>query len=212
MPGHALQERVELAETLRSTEPTAPTLCGEWSAAQLAAHLVLRERSLTEVLGRVPSERAHAVAQRALDAYIARTSYREMVAAFADGPPPWSPFAFPPAREAVNLLEYVIHHEDVRRAADGWVPRVLPAQRQAAVWSRLRLGARLTLRSVPVPVRLVSPDHGEVSVGRGAAAVTVTGAPEELALVAFGRQQVARVDYEGSAEAVERVRHADIAI
>jgi uncharacterized protein (TIGR03085 family) len=212
MPGHALQERVELAETLRSTDPTAATLCGEWSAAQLAAHLVLRERSVIEVLGRVPSERAHAVAQRSLDTYVTRTSYREIVAAFADGPPRWSPFAFPPAREAVNLLEYLIHHEDVRRAPDGWVPRVLPTQRQAAVWSRLRLGARLTLRAVPVPVRLVWPDHGEVSVGRGDAAVTVTGAPEELALVAFGRQQVARVDYEGSAEAVERVRGADIAV
>ncbi len=97
----------------------------------------------------------------------------------------------------MNLLEYLIHHEDVRRAADGWVPRVLPTQRQAAVWSRLRVGARLTLRAVPVPVRLVWPDHGEVSVGRGDAAVTVSGPPEELALVAFGRQQVARVDYEG---------------
>ena len=73
------------------------------------------------------------------------------------------------------------------------------------------LGARLTLRAVRVPVRLVWPDHGEVSVGRGDAAVTVTGPPEELALVAFGRQQVARVDYKGSAEAVEQVRGADIA-
>ena len=69
MPGHALQERIEFAETLRSTEPTAPTLCGEWSAAQLAAHLVLRERSVTEALGRVPSERAHAVLADGADAF-----------------------------------------------------------------------------------------------------------------------------------------------
>ena len=212
MPGHALQERVELAETLRSTEPAAATLCGEWSAAQLAAHLVLRERSITEVLGRVPSERAHAVAQRALDAYVSRTPYRDIVSAVAVGPPLWSPFALPAAREAVNLLEYVIHHEDIRRAASGWVPRVLPPQRQAAVWSRLRLGAKLTLRAMPVPVRLVWPEHGEISVGRGERAVTVTGAPAELALVAFGRQPVARVEYDGPADAVQRVRGADIAV
>jgi len=212
MPGHALQERIEFAETLRSTEPTAPTLCGEWSAAQLAAHLVLRERSVTEALGWVPSERAHAVAQRALDAYVARTPYRDIVTAFAEGPPFWSPFALPPVRDAVNLLEYLVHHEDVRRAADGWVPRVLPSQRQEAVWSRLRWGARLTLRAMPLPVRLVWPDHGEVSVGRGDAAVTVSGAPEELALVAFGRQPVARVEYDGPDDAVQRVRGADIAV
>ena len=212
MPGHALQERVELAETFRSTEPTAPTLCGEWSAAQLAAHLVLRERSATELLGRVPSPRAHKIAQRALDTYVAQNPYRDIVTAFADGPPFWSPLGLPPAREAVNLLEYFIHHEDVRRAADGWVPRVLPVQRQDAVWARLRWGARLTLRAMPVPVRLVWPDHGEVSVGRGDAAVTVTGPPEELALVAFGRQQVARVEYDGPDEAVRRVRGADIAV
>lgn len=212
MPGHALQERVEFAETLRNTDPAAPTLCGEWSAAQLAAHLVLRERSAVEALGRVPSQRAHAVAQRALDAFVARTPYRDIVAAFADGPPIWSPFALPPVREAVNLLEYLIHHEDVRRAAAGWVPRVLPNQRQDAVWSRLRWGARLTLRAMPVPVRLVWPDHAEVTVGGSEPTVTVTGEPQELALVAFGRQQVARVEYDGPDDAVQRVRGADIPV
>ncbi len=72
----------------------------------------------------------------------------------AAGPPRWSPFALPLVREAVNLLEYVVHHEDVRRAVDGWVPRVLPVSRQDASWSRLRLASRLTLRQLPVPVRL----------------------------------------------------------
>lgn len=212
MPGHAVQERVELAETLRSTDPAAPTLCGEWSAAQLGAHLVLRERSATELLGRLPSERARAVAQRALDRYVARTPYTDLVSAVAAGPPRWSPFALPPVRETVNLLEYLIHHEDVRRSVPGWVPRVLPVQRQQAAWSRLRLAARLTLRQLPVAVRLDWPGHGAVSVGRGTPVVTVSGPPEELALVAFGRQPVARVTYDGPDDAVARVRGADIAI
>jgi uncharacterized protein (TIGR03085 family) len=212
MAQHALQERVELAESLRATDPDSPTLCGDWTAAQLAGHLVLRERSITELVGRVPSQRAHAVAQRAIDGYLRRTPYPAVVDAVADGPPAWSPFALPPVREAINLLEYLVHHEDVRRTGTGWVPRTLPAPRQAAVWSRLRLGARLTLRAIPVPVRLVWPEHGAVSVGHGAEAVVVTGPPAELALVAFGRQAVARVDYEGPAEAVERVRGASIAI
>ena len=211
MPGHAVQERVELADTLRSTDPTAPTLCGEWSTAQLAAHLVLRERSMTELLGRVPSRRAHAVAQRAIDDYVARTPYPRLVDDVAAGPPRWSPLALPPVREAINLLEYLVHHEDARRAVEGWIPRVLPVSRQEAVWSRLRLASRLTLRQLPVPIRLEWPGHGSTSVG-GGAGVTVSGPPEELALVAFGRQQVARVDYSGPDEAVGQVRGARIAV
>lgn len=212
MARHAIHERVELAETLRSNDPQAATLCGEWNTAQLAAHLVLRERSATELVGRIPSERAHAVAQKAIDAYVARHRYPEIVTAVAAGPPRWSPFSLGPVRETVNLLEYLVHHEDVRRAADGWVPRVLPGDREDAVWARLRMAARLTLRIMPVPVRLEWPGHGGVTVGRGHAQVTVTGAPAELALVAFGRQQVARVDYDGPADSVRKVRGADIAI
>jgi uncharacterized protein (TIGR03085 family) len=212
MARHALDERIELAESLRLADPHDPTLCGDWNAAQLAGHLVLRERSLREGLGRVPSHRLNAIAQRALDAYVAGRSYQRLVDDVAGGPPPYSPFALPPVRETVNLLEYFVHHEDLRRAGEGWIPRVLPVQRQAAIWSRLRVTARLTLRMVPAPVRLEWPEHGSISVGSGDAAVTVTGAAEELALVAFGRQRAARVDYDGPAEAVAKVRDAAITL
>ncbi len=40
----------------------------------------------------------------------------------------------------------------------------------------------------------------------------MTGDPVELALVAFGRQRVAHVDYDGTAEDVDVVRGARIAI
>ena len=46
----------------------------------------------------------------------------------------------------------------------------------------------------------------------GAPGTTVTGDPVELALVAFGRQRVAHVDYDGTAEDVDVVRGARIAI
>jgi hypothetical protein len=52
MPRYALDERSDLADSLRTAGPDAPTLCGDWSTNQLAAHLVLPERSVTEVLGR----------------------------------------------------------------------------------------------------------------------------------------------------------------
>jgi len=212
MRRHALDERIELAESLRLADPHDPTLCGDWNAAQLAGHLVLRERSVKEALGRVPSHRMNAIAQHAIDTYVAGRSYQRLVDDVADGPPIYSPFALPPVREAVNLLEYLIHHEDLRRASEGWIPRVLPVQRQAAIWSRLRVAGLLTLRLMPTPVRLQWPDHGAVSVGFGEPEVTVVGPPEELALVAFGRQRVARVDYDGAAESVAKVREASISV
>jgi uncharacterized protein (TIGR03085 family) len=212
MPNHALDERTDLAASLRTAGPDVPTLCGEWTTSQLAAHLVLRERSLIELAGRLPVARLQALAQRHIDTYVAAHPYEHIVAAVEQGPPIYSPFALPLVREAVDLLEYVVHNEDVRRAAPEWLPRTMPIARQQAVWSKLRMGARLTMRSLPVPVELVWPSHGSVSIGRGLSRVTVTGDPVELAMLAFGRQRVAKVDYEGAPDDIASVRAANIAI
>ena len=40
----AARERAALVTTMRDAGPDAPTLCGEWTTRDLAAHLVLRER------------------------------------------------------------------------------------------------------------------------------------------------------------------------
>src|SRR3954469_15263191 len=40
----AQRERSALVETMRSLGPDAPTLCGDWTTRDLAAHLVVRER------------------------------------------------------------------------------------------------------------------------------------------------------------------------
>jgi uncharacterized protein (TIGR03085 family) len=209
---HALDERNDLIESLRRAGPGAPTLIDEWTTSQLAAHLVLRERSFAELAGRVPLQRMQDLAQRRLDSYAADHEYEEILESFADGPPVWSPMARPRLRESLNLLEYLIHDEDVRRVSATWQPRALPAKRVAAIWRRLRVGARMTMRSVPVPVRLTWPEHASATIGRGEPRVTVTGDPVELALVAFGRQRVARVKYEGTDEDVATVRDSAIAV
>ena len=40
----ASRERAALVTTMRAVGPDAPTLCGDWTTRDLAAHLVLRER------------------------------------------------------------------------------------------------------------------------------------------------------------------------
>jgi uncharacterized protein (TIGR03085 family) len=209
---HALDERNDLVDSLRQAGPGAATLIDDWTTSQLAAHLVLRERSLAELAGRVPSRRLQDLAQRRLDSYAAAHPYEQIVADFAAGPPIWSPLARPRLREALNLLEYLVHNEDVRRADAKWQPRAVSVKRVEAIWARLRVGARMTMRSVPVPVRLTWPDHASATIGRGEPRVTVSGDPVELALVAFGRQRVAKVDYEGTDEDVTTVRDSAIAV
>lgn len=163
-----------------------------------------------ELLGRLPNRRLQAVAQRQIDDLVAREPYPQLVRAVERGPswkdatwpvPTSIVWSVPLVRERANLLEYLIHNEDVRRAQPGWAPRTLPAEVQTEVWRRLPATVRLTMRALPLGVALARPGQGgEVRTGRAkrhGVAVTVTGEPVELALFAFGRHAVARVDYDG---------------
>ncbi len=215
MHPHALDERHELCQTLRRTPPDSATLCGDWTAAQLTAHMVQRERSLTEALGRLPVDGFRARAEARLADIVAADPYTELVDSLDAGPPRFSPWALPVMREAVNLLEYAIHHEDVRRVGPEYSPRPISVARQRAIWQRLHLSAPLTMRNVPVGVTLIWPGHSQLSTRRakrGGASVIVSGDPLELALVTFGRQRVARVDYGGAPADVRAVSGAQIAI
>ena len=218
----ALAERHELAQTLRRVDPDGPTLSGDWTVAQLAAHIVLRERSIVELLGRAPSRRLRRIAQREIDELVAREPYQRLVDAVDTGPswrdirwpvptaPVWS---LPAVRERANLLEYLVHHEDVRRALPDWAPRDLPPELHDAVWRRLPASTRITMRTVPVRVALVRPEHGEVHAGRGRqVAVRVIGDPIELCLFAFGRRSAALVELDGPPDEVARLRGARIGL
>lgn len=222
MPSYAVAERHALTETLRSVGPKADTLCGDWTSAQLTAHLVLRERSVAELAGRLPVRRLRSHAERAIVDLAETEPYERLVDVFDRGPR-WTelrgpvPVAWlwsvPAVNEAANLLEFLVHHEDVRRAGPSWEPRVLPVDAQLAVWKRLRFATLLTLRGVPVGLRLAWHGHGAIRAGRRSGpTVTVSGDPVELALFTFGRLPVAHVDYDGSAADVERVKSADISL
>ncbi|WP_418605795.1 hypothetical protein [Georgenia sp. SUBG003] len=109
------------------------------------------------------------------------------------------------AGDAAHLVEYVVHHEDVRRAGpDPAEPRVLPTDLVLAVWERLVPLARMAYRSSPVGVVLAVPGGPRRVVRRGADAVVVLGDPVELALHALGREEVAEVDVLGRDEVVDR--------
>ena len=199
-------ERDAFVATLRAANPDAPTLDEGWDVRRLVAHLVQREHALVATIGDVVSRRSPGdepgltrLTSRARSAQ----GYAALVDRFAAGAPRWSPFSW--AAEQTNLMEYVIHHEDVRRAGPEVAgPRPLPAAQQDAVWRQLGPFA-LSLRSAPVGVDLARPG-GQVRRSRKRPTVTVTGEPVELALWISGRRDVARVELDGEPVAVAQLR------
>ena len=110
------------------------------------------------------------------------TGWDDLVNLVSSGPPIYSPFKL--LDSVANLGEMFIHHEDVRRAIDGWQPRVLDASIATPLRRQLGLMSRMMLSKLPAQVELRTPAGERIArVGRGDA-VTVTGEPQELLLSA----------------------------
>jgi uncharacterized protein (TIGR03085 family) len=200
----ASRERAELVKTMRDTGPDAPTLCGEWTVRDLAAHLVIRERRLDAAPG---------IMIPALAGYTARkqqhltdtTQWAELLDLVASGPPLYSPFKL--LDPLVNTTEMFIHHEDVRRAVLGWQPRSLAGDLESALRRQVRFGARLSLSRAPATVTLQDSDGSTLaSVGKGPRC-TITGSAPELLLFLSGRDAVL-IEFGADDDVAEQVREA----
>jgi uncharacterized protein (TIGR03085 family) len=209
---HAQAERSALSDLLDQLGPDAPTLCEGWTTADLAAHLILRERRLDAAAGIAVKPLAgytRSVQERIKAAH----PYPELVDLVRHGPPRSSPYGFIPGADAVvNTVEFLIHHEDVRRAQPEWEPRTLPADLDELIWKRLSQGARLYLRKSSVGVVLRDTKGRKAAAKLATPAVVVTGAPQELLLFVSGRQRAARVTLDGPPDAVETLRTARLGI
>jgi uncharacterized protein (TIGR03085 family) len=188
------RERRELCDLFEELGPDAPTLCEGWTTEDLAAHLVVRERNPTAapgiVLGGSFAHRTERFMEKAK-----ASGYRALVDRVRNGPP-LGPFAVPGLRTLINLQEYVVHFEDVRRA-NGLGPRTDRPDLQDALWSLLRRGSRFLLRKVHgATVRLRRPEGESVTSGHGPE-VVVTGEPVDLLLYLFGREGAAEVKITG---------------
>lgn len=207
------RERHALCDTALALGPDAPTLCGDWTARDLVAHLLVREAPGPGAAGiAVPflagfTERAMARA--------ARAPYEEMVRSLHD--PGLTPYRLPGVERLANTLEYYVHHEDLRRAQAGWEPRSLPVADEDELWTLLKASARLTARKAPVPVVARAAVYDDLppaasTFRKGPDPVTVTGRPSELALFFFGRTQLHEVAFDGDPDAVALLRAADLGI
>jgi len=197
---HSQDERHALCDLLADVGPDQPTLCAGWQTADLAAHLVLRERRPDAGAGVMGGPVAR-YTRRVQARITARYSFAELIELIRNGPPRLSMFGFPGADEKLNLVEYFVHHEDVLRARPDWQPRKVDPKLVDVLWDRLKL-ARLMMRKAPVGVELARADTGRGRVRITAKArtpvVTVTGDPVELTLWTMGRTSVARVQLDGA--------------
>ena len=196
----AQRERTALADLLEELGPDAPTRCEGWTTAHLAAHLVTRDRRPDTTPGfaleATAIGRPFAVwSHRVEDRLRTTTRYADLVARVRSGPPRWLPAAWPPVAAVVDTAEYVIHHEDVRRARPGWAPRALPRGVQDRLWGNVVFFGRVAAGRVPGALVLRRSDAAGVErrFGSGSPETVVEGEPLELLLWASGRTEVARV-------------------
>jgi uncharacterized protein (TIGR03085 family) len=197
--GTAKDERLALSALFEELGPDAPTLCEGWQTRDLAAHLIVREHRLDAAPGiMIPALAGHT--QRVQDSY-AKRPWAELIAMVRKGPSRFWPTTIGALDELTNTSEFLVHHEDVRRAQPGWEPRPADPERDAATWKAVAQTGKLNYRKSPVGVVLRTPDGREVKAKTGPDTVTVVGEPMDLLLYAFGRDAV-KLSFEGPENAV----------
>lgn len=199
----AQRERAALVETMRSVGPDAPTLCGDWTTRDLAAHLVVRERRLDAAPGiMIPALAGYT--DKVQQQTASSTEWDDLLDRVASGPPLLSPFKL--LDPIANMGEMFIHHEDVRRAQSGWEPRPLDDATVSALTRGLAVMARMTLAKAPARLALRTPQGNTLATFGKGPALTITGEPQELLLFISGRDAV-RVEFDGDPETVAAVRN-----
>jgi uncharacterized protein (TIGR03085 family) len=123
--------------------------------------------------------------------------------------------ALPPLDRAVNTMEYFVHHEDIRRAVPGWTPRELTEHEQKVIWKSLSVAGKGLVRSAGVPVEIRWPREGRersAVLRKGEDPAVVSGAPAELAMFLFGRDQHSGLEFSGGRAAVEALQKAKLGL
>jgi uncharacterized protein (TIGR03085 family) len=200
----AQQERKTICDLFLERGADAPTLCEGWSTADLAAHLVVRERRPDSGPGLVWPPLADWT-DKVRRAERDRTPWEELVATVRRGPP----LLLRPFDEAMNTVEFFIHVEDVRRAQPGWEPREISPDLADALWKRVGPGGMA--KKVQAEIVITSPGRADKRSGAGTR-LTLAGDPGELTMFGAGRQEAARVEISGDATLAERLRTARLGV
>ncbi len=207
----ARRERAELCDAFVELGADQPTLCGDWTTRDLAAHLVVRERRPDAAIGIVVSQASGYTDK--VQAGVADSEWDDLVDTVRSGPPIWSPTRIAKVDELANTIEFFVHHEDVRRAQPTWEPRDLDADLVDALHGMLAKMAKRLVKNSPVGI-VLEPDDGRspIVAKRADPSVTVRGPVGELVLFVFGRQAHSKVELFGDETSVEAANTASFGI
>ena len=116
--------------------------------------------------------------------------------------------------EACKVLpgEYFVHHEDVRRALDGWQPRALDRELISDLTSAVRRMARLMTRKAPCGIVLEPTTSNPIVARSGEPHVVLRGDIGEIVLFLFGRQEHTCLEITGPDDMVDAVRRASFGV
>src|SRR5580658_7986202 len=203
-PSLAQQERKALCDLFVERGSDAPTLCEGWFTADLAAHLVVRERRPDSGPGLVWPPLA-GYTDNVRRAVKDRTPWEKLVEKVRQGPP----LLLRPFDGPMNTVEFFIHVEDVRRAREGWAPRPISPELADALWERVGPGGMA--KKVDATIVITSPGRAEKERGAGPR-LTLDGEPGELTMFGAGRQGAARVEISGDATLVAQLRRVSLGV
>ncbi len=207
----ARRERAELCDVFVELGPDEPTLCGEWTTRDLAAHLVVRERRPDAAIGIIFSKAAGYTDK--VQSGVADDEWGNLVDTVRSGPPIWSPTRIGKLDELANTVEFFVHLEDVRRAQPDWEPRELDADLVATLYNVLATMAKRLVKNAPVGIVLEPTDDHEPIVAKDAEpSVTVRGPVGELVMFVYGRQAHSRVEVFGDDSSVASANSAEFGI
>jgi uncharacterized protein (TIGR03085 family) len=203
-PSLAQQERTALCDLFVERGSDAPTLCEGWLTADLAAHLVVRERRPDSGPGLVWPPLA-GYTDKVRRSVRDRTPWEKLVETVRCGPP----LLLRPFDGPMNTVEFFIHVEDVRRAQDGWEPRQVSSELADALWARVGPGGMA--KKIPATIVITSPGRADM-VGGSGPRLTLAGDPGELIMFGAGRQRAARVEISGDAALAAQLRAAALGV
>jgi uncharacterized protein (TIGR03085 family) len=199
------QERLALCKLFDDLGPSVPTLLEGWTAHDLAAHIVLRERDLLAGPCIVLPGPFQRFAERRRITLARSKDFSWLVARIRGGPPVGF-FRIGWVRAVANLNEFFVHHEDIRRA-NALGPRNFTPAMNAALWrNACRGGRHLSRRLHRFGLEIEwAATHERVVVRHGEPTARLSGPPGELLLYLFGRQAAAKVVLTGPRDAVAAV-------
>ena len=197
----AQNERNSLCDLFDQVGPSHPTLCEGWNTAELAAHLIIRERSI-KALGLVmtgyPAKKLAEATKRLAE----KKPFDQLVNKVRLGPP----FYLKGIDGAMNLFEFFVHHEDVLRNEKNPDPRNDISELDEAIWKRQSGFSKLLIRGLKdIDLTLSRPSGETIHVGGGGRPVVAHGAPTEIALYLFGRRKYSQIELSGDPDAIREM-------